>query len=185
MKQKLILLLSSILFVGLFANNSFGQDDPTVYVTRTGAKYHRVTCSYLRKSSIPMKLSEAASYYGPCSRCHPPVLNNQSDTESPDAVITKQTSPTKKSNKTQTNQCLGTTKKGARCKRTTSNPSGYCYQHINQSTITPTKSAIKDKKDTTITKTSTKSSDRIIYTGPRGGQYYYNDKGKKVYIKKD
>ncbi|MBU2464612.1 MAG: hypothetical protein KJ844_11075, partial [Candidatus Edwardsbacteria bacterium] len=101
------------------------------------------------------------------------------------AVIKKQPSPTKKSNKIQTNQCLGTTKKGVRCKRTTSDPSGFCYQHINQSTIIPTKSASKDKKDTTITKTSTKSTDRIIYTGPRGGQYYYNSKGKKVYIKKD
>lgn len=26
-------------------------------------------------------------------------------------------------------QCLGTTKKGARCKRTTTDSSGYCYQH--------------------------------------------------------
>ncbi|MGP1529942.1 MAG: hypothetical protein ACTTI3_06325 [Treponema sp.] len=25
---------------------------------------------------------------------------------------------------------------------------------------------------------------RKIYIGPRGGQYYYNEKGKKVYIKK-
>jgi len=25
---------------------------------------------------------------------------------------------------------------------------------------------------------------RIIYTGPRGGQYYYNDSGRKVYVPK-
>lgn len=28
------------------------------------------------------------------------------------------------------------------------------------------------------------STTRTIYTGPRGGQYYYNSKGNKVYIKK-
>jgi len=27
-------------------------------------------------------------------------------------------------------------------------------------------------------------SGRTIYTGPRGGQYYINDKGKKVYVPK-
>ena len=45
----------------------------TVYVTRTGAKYHRAGCSYLRRSSIPMTLEEArAAGYTPCSRCGPP-----------------------------------------------------------------------------------------------------------------
>jgi micrococcal nuclease len=47
--------------------------DITVYVTRTGSKYHRGSCSYLRKSRIPMSLKEAcAAGYGPCSRCNPP-----------------------------------------------------------------------------------------------------------------
>jgi len=44
----------------------------TVYVTRTGAKYHRAGCSYLSKSSIPIALKEAKVRYGPCSRCRPP-----------------------------------------------------------------------------------------------------------------
>lgn len=46
--------------------------DVTVYVTRTGSKYHQSGCSYLSKSQIPMKLSEAKARYGPCSRCRPP-----------------------------------------------------------------------------------------------------------------
>jgi hypothetical protein len=45
----------------------------TVYVTRTGAKYHRAGCRYLARSSIPMPLKEAAAKYGPCSVCKPPV----------------------------------------------------------------------------------------------------------------
>jgi phosphatidylserine/phosphatidylglycerophosphate/cardiolipin synthase-like enzyme len=48
-------------------------DDPIVYVTKGGRKYHRETCPYLRKSRIPMKLSEAKrAGYEPCSRCKPP-----------------------------------------------------------------------------------------------------------------
>jgi hypothetical protein len=49
------------------------KKDVTVYVTRTGAKYHRSGCRYLSKSKIPMSLSSAkAAGYGPCSVCNPP-----------------------------------------------------------------------------------------------------------------
>jgi hypothetical protein len=70
------LLFSVIVFILIFASNIYSQNDPTVYVTRTGSKYHSAGCSYLRKSSIPMKLSEASKQYSPCSRCNPPVLNS-------------------------------------------------------------------------------------------------------------
>lgn len=44
----------------------------TVYVTRTGSKYHRDGCSYLRRSSTPISKSDAiTSGYGACSRCNP------------------------------------------------------------------------------------------------------------------
>jgi hypothetical protein len=46
----------------------------TVYVTKTGAKYHRAGCRYLSKSAIPMTLKDAAARYSACSICHPPVL---------------------------------------------------------------------------------------------------------------
>ena len=48
------------------------RNDPIVYVTRTGKCYHRGSCSYLRKSKIPIKLSEARKRYRPCSRRRPP-----------------------------------------------------------------------------------------------------------------
>ena len=56
------------------------QDEPlvsdnqsqVVYRTRTGKKYHRSGCSYL-KSKIETTVSEAHSMgLGPCSRCNPP-----------------------------------------------------------------------------------------------------------------
>ena len=44
--------------------------DCVVYVTRTGARYHKPTCSSLRRSRIPMTRSEAvARGYTPCKRC--------------------------------------------------------------------------------------------------------------------
>lgn len=43
----------------------------TVYVTRTGAKYHGPACSYLSRSKIPIKLKDAKSRgYTACSRCN-------------------------------------------------------------------------------------------------------------------
>ncbi len=54
--------------------------DETVYVTRTGTKYHRAGCRHLAKSAISMALSEAATRYSPCSVCSPPFLNQARST---------------------------------------------------------------------------------------------------------
>ena len=48
------------------------QEEVTVYITKTGSKYHRAGCRYLSKSSIPISLSDAKSRYSPCSVCNPP-----------------------------------------------------------------------------------------------------------------
>jgi cbb3-type cytochrome oxidase cytochrome c subunit len=46
----------------------------TVYVTKTGKKYHRDGCRYLSHSKIKMTLKEAkAAGYTPCSVCRPPA----------------------------------------------------------------------------------------------------------------
>ncbi len=45
----------------------------TVYITKTGKKYHRSSCNYLRSSKIPISLKDAcARGYTSCSRCRPP-----------------------------------------------------------------------------------------------------------------
>ena len=49
-----------------------GTDDIIVYITETGQKYHRETCSSLKKSKIPIERSEAVRQgYEPCSICKP------------------------------------------------------------------------------------------------------------------
>ncbi len=46
--------------------------DETVYITKSGAKYHRGSCNYLRKSKIPISKKDAAARgYGACSKCRP------------------------------------------------------------------------------------------------------------------
>jgi biopolymer transport protein ExbD len=54
------------------------QQDPatlTVYVTKTGEKYHRDGCSSLRKSKFAVSLKEAmARGYGACKNCKPPRM---------------------------------------------------------------------------------------------------------------
>lgn len=50
-----------------------GQE--TVYVTKTGQKYHTKSCRYVRNGKTPMKLADAVKEgYTPCSVCNPPVM---------------------------------------------------------------------------------------------------------------
>lgn len=57
--------------VGLAQQN---PETVTVYVTKTGAKYHRDGCRYLSRSKIAMSLKEAVKRFEPCKVCRPPVL---------------------------------------------------------------------------------------------------------------
>jgi competence protein ComEC len=50
-----------------------GNEGITVYITKTGAKYHSKGCQYLKNSCIPVTLAEAKEQgYTPCSKCRPP-----------------------------------------------------------------------------------------------------------------
>lgn len=48
------------------------NDDPIVYITNTGSKYHTAYCRTLRQSKIETHLSEVKGIYGPCGICNPP-----------------------------------------------------------------------------------------------------------------
>lgn len=53
-------------------SDNSNSSDITVYVTKSGKKYHRGSCSYLRRSKIPISKTDAqARGYSPCSRCSP------------------------------------------------------------------------------------------------------------------
>ncbi|HKZ40824.1 MAG TPA: hypothetical protein VJ044_07660 [Candidatus Hodarchaeales archaeon] len=71
MKRSRLFLLATGILVA--ASYSFAQnEDQTVYVTKTGKKYHVASCSYL-KSSTAISLADAVKRYSPCSKCNPPT----------------------------------------------------------------------------------------------------------------
>jgi hypothetical protein len=117
MKKHFLLLF---MFFMLAAAHAFSQ---TVYVTKTGKKYHVQTCRYLSRSSIPISLANAiGAGYTPCSICDPPV-KIWTDSEKKSAVMT---TPRKRAEAV---QCSAKTKSGTRCKRMTKSPNGLCWQH--------------------------------------------------------
>lgn len=79
----------------------------TVYVTNTGAKYHRAGCRYLSKSQIPISLTEARRRYSPCSVCGPPSTNSSPNTETTPAY-----EPTSPPSSETSAECGATTKNG-------------------------------------------------------------------------
>lgn len=61
----------------LFIISAFASwaEDLTVYITKTGIKYHREGCSSLSKSSIVISLTNAIERgYTPCKICNPPAV---------------------------------------------------------------------------------------------------------------
>ena len=48
-----------------------GDTSPTVYITRTGTKYHRATCQYAKTASASTLDQAKARGLTPCSKCKP------------------------------------------------------------------------------------------------------------------
>jgi hypothetical protein len=114
-----------VLALAVASNPALAKDPPTVFVTKTGAKYHRDGCQYLRQSQIAIELDRAiAQGSTPCSRCRPPQGNPGSDAREPRRDPPARSAPSRASA-----QCAATTKKGTRCKRTASAGGSYCWQH--------------------------------------------------------
>lgn len=54
-------------------SNQSDSKELTVYITKTGKKYHRAGCSSLKRSSIPISIQNAKDKgYTPCRNCNPP-----------------------------------------------------------------------------------------------------------------
>jgi micrococcal nuclease len=104
----------------------------TVYVTRTGAKYHRAGCRHLARSQLPMELKDAAARYGPCSVCQPPTLaaTTSPPAQTPAVPAAFATPKPAAAKPAQTSsRCQATTKKGTQCLRNAQAGRAYCWQH--------------------------------------------------------
>ncbi len=123
MKNLPLPFLFLTLFLSLFLiSDSFSQ---TVYITKSGKKYHTEKCRYA-KNSNPVSLSEAVSRgLSPCSVCNPEtetesLTGTEKNSLTGDEQITKPSSE-KKQTKV---QCSAMTKSGKRCKRMTDKENG-------------------------------------------------------------
>ena len=112
------ILLLTLCFI---VNNVIAQ---TVFITKTGGKYHKEVCRFLRHSKKEISLEKANKYrYKACKVCKPYF---GSSTFSANKLGYQKGVTSKKSYSV---QCLGRTKYGRRCRRKTKSSSGRCYQH--------------------------------------------------------
>ncbi len=96
------------------------QQSVGVFVTNTGAKYHRDGCRHL-KSRIPISLVDAGRKgYTACLVCSPPSLSTPP---------LKKEAYKPKTNYQPDGRCTATTQKGTRCKRNAQTGRSYCWQH--------------------------------------------------------
>ncbi|UCS92316.1 hypothetical protein KZP23_16630 [Echinicola marina] len=133
MKKHLLLLYLTLFFA---LAQAYGQ---TVYVTKTGTKYHKSSCKYLKYSSISLQLTEAKKKdYTACSVCKPSSIATSNKTGIPTKATSEKNNitPSKASSTKPSPQpratsvrCSGITKTGSRCKRMTKSANGKCFQH--------------------------------------------------------
>ncbi|WP_303318572.1 hypothetical protein Q4Q34_04495 [Flavivirga abyssicola] len=120
--------LKIVLFV-LTLTFSINVSSQAVYVTKTGAKYHKGNCRYLKYSKKEMTLEKAKSRgYTKCLVCKPTANNSKKETTT-STSLTSDNKGSASRKKTTATQCTGKTKSGSRCKRKTKSANGRCYQH--------------------------------------------------------
>lgn len=132
--MRALLRLATVMTVVLaHTASAFAQASDTVYVTRTGKKYHRAGCTSLRSSSIAMPLKDAAAKYQPCKICHPPVLGGASPAPAASSTTVAESRaaahPAPSTRTVQSTRCQATTKKGTQCSRKAKPGSRSCWQH--------------------------------------------------------
>ena len=118
----------------------------TVYVTKTGKKYHRSGCSFLKTTSSSISLQDAVDQgYTPCSRCNPPTL-----TTKPSKVRPTQNKVNSEKQNVSTGRCQAITKKGTQCKRQAEPGSKYCWQHQGYESSSNNIDSMKSTKEDSL-----------------------------------
>lgn len=117
-----------MIFSGVWA-----QQESKVFVTKTGAKYHRSSCRFAQ-TGWEVTLTEAKerkqTAYLVCKpgggSTSTPASSSSSETNS---LRSTTPSTSKPAATTSSSQCRATTKAGSRCSRKASSGSSYCWQH--------------------------------------------------------
>tara|TARA_R110002072_G_scaffold30097_12_gene94439 strand:+ start:7532 stop:7918 length:387 start_codon:yes stop_codon:yes gene_type:complete len=117
-------LLTALLLI------TFQLQAQTVFITKTGAKYHKESCRYAKTGWASDLAAAKKKGLTACLVCKPsssetgqtkplPLSSGESKAEPK-----KQTQPPQASS-----QCIATTKAGTRCSRKSAAGSSYCWQH--------------------------------------------------------
>ena len=122
-KPNIMKLILSLIFSLSLVGSSYISAQ-TVFITKTGSKYHTSSCRYLHSSKIETDCSDLSSKYSACSVCDPSCSTSSTSSSS----SSTSSSSTSSSTSTAT-QCSASTQAGNRCKRKTTNSSGKCWQH--------------------------------------------------------
>lgn len=102
-------------FLLLLSQLAIGQ---SIYKTPYGKKYHLGSCRMVKNVSEKITRKRALELHlEPCKICRPNINHLKPSTEN--KAVGQKVSV----------QCKGITKKGTRCKHSTSIATGYCFQH--------------------------------------------------------
>lgn len=125
-----------LFFLGVFILGAFqatAKTESKVFITKTGAKYHKSSCRYA-ETGWESTLSDAKDRgLTACLVCKPGDGSSSTPANSPSTVTNSLRSTTPSSSKpaatTSSSQCSATTKAGSRCSRKAASGSSYCWQH--------------------------------------------------------
>tara|TARA_R110002020_G_scaffold231407_1_gene442550 strand:+ start:102 stop:488 length:387 start_codon:yes stop_codon:yes gene_type:complete len=103
----------------------------TVYITKTGAKYHKESCRYAKTGWASDLAAAKKKGLTACLVCKPSSTETGEAKPIPLASEPKKIEPSKETKPAQatSTQCRATTKAGARCSRKSAAGSSYCWQH--------------------------------------------------------
>jgi len=109
-----------ILWIGFFLSLLITHlNAQTVFITKTGEKYHTNDCRHLSNSRSSIELNEALNKgYEACKVCRP--------TQTPANSKQKINKENALQQNTASHQCSAPTSKGARCKHKTNSANGFC-----------------------------------------------------------
>lgn len=125
MKTKQFRHIIFVLFFFTFSN----VVSQTVYTTKSGKKYHKSSCRYLKYSRKQITIEKAKlTGYTACKVCKPTLANTNVTSEQKKQFVDSPKRKKTKKRKT-ASQCRGKTKSGKRCSNKTKNANKRCYLH--------------------------------------------------------
>lgn len=116
-----------LFFLISFSLMSFSSEAEaqTVFVTKTGKKYHRESCRYAKTGWASSLVEAKKRGLTACLVCKP----STTETKTTSSNSLKSKTPETKSTQNTSFQCIAKTKAGSRCSRNAASGSKFCWQH--------------------------------------------------------